>query len=187
MLHTTTLLTAIGLAMDAVAVAIASGLSVKSLRLRDAFKMAAFFGAFQGVMPLLGYLLGLRLSYLLAAYDHWIAFILLGGIGAKMLHDARHAAEERVHSPFRTRKLLVLSVATSIDAFAVGVSFSLLETGLVATVAIIGIVTFALCLPAVWFGARLGATMAKRAELLGGTVLILMGCKLLLDHLSNNI
>ena len=108
MLYTTTLLTAVGLAMAAVAVALAGGLSVKSLRLRDAFKMAAFFGMFQGLMPLLGYLFGLRLADVLA---------------------------------------------TSIDVFAVGVSFSLLDTGLIATVAIIGIVTFALCLPAVWFDA----------------------------------
>ena len=187
MLYTTTLLTAVGLAMDAVAVAIASGLSVKSLRLRDAFKMATFFGMFQGLMPLLGYLLGLRLANVLAAYDHWIAFILLAAIGAKMLHDARHAGEEKVNSPFCTRKLLVLSIATSIDAFAIGVSFSLLDTGLIATVAIIGAVTFVLCLPAVWFGARLGAAMAKRAEAFGGVVLILMGGKILIEHLVNNI
>ena len=187
MFYTTTLLTAIGLAMDAVAVAIASGLSVKTLRLRDAFKMAAFFGAFQGLMPLLGYLLGRQFSNVLAAYDHWIAFILLVGIGTKMLYDARSAADERVDSPFRNRKLLALAIATSIDAFAVGVSFSLLETGLAATTIIIGVVTFALCLPAVWFGARMGAAVAKRAEVFGGLVLIAIGCKLLYDHLVNNI
>jgi manganese efflux pump family protein len=183
LLLTTTFATALALAMDAVAVAIASGLSVKTLRFRDALKMAFFFGAFQGVMPLLGYLLGLGVAQWLMAYNHWIAFVILLGLGLKMIHESRTAADERVHSPFRTRKLLVLAIATSLDAFAVGIGFSLLNTGLIATVAIIAIVTFALCLPAVWFGARLGKTMAKRAEVFGGVVLILIGAKILLEHL----
>jgi manganese efflux pump family protein len=184
-------LTAIGLAMDAVAVAIASGLSVKDLKLSDAFKMAAVFGAFQALMPLLGYLLASWFTASNAAwlkdYDHWIAFILLGGIGIKMILDARTAADEKVHSPFRTNKLIVLGIATSLDAFAVGVTFSLMEAGLAATVIIIGVITFLLCLPAVWFGARLGKLYAKRAEILGGVVLIGIGSKILIEHLMNGI
>jgi putative Mn2+ efflux pump MntP len=183
LLLTTTFVTALALAMDAVAVAIASGLSVKTLRFRDALKMALFFGAFQGVMPLFGYLLGLVAAQWLIAYNHWIAFVILLALGIKMIHESRTAAEERVHSPFRTRKLLVLAVATSLDAFAVGIGFSLLNTGLIATVTIIGLVTFALCLPAVWFGARLGKMIAKRAEVFGGVVLIVIGSKILLEHL----
>ena len=184
-------LTAIALAMDAVAVAIASGLSVKNLKLADAFKMAAVFGAFQAIMPLLGYLLANWFTASSAAwlkdYDHWIVFILLGGIGVKMMLDARTAADEKVHSPFRANKLIVLGIATSLDAFAVGVTLSLMEAGLALTVTIIGAVTFFLCLPAVWFGARLGKIYAKRAEILGGIVLIAIGCKILIEHLMNGI
>lgn len=181
MLFTTMFFTAIGLAMDAVAVAIASGLSVKQLRFRDAFKMAAYFGAFQALMPLAGYLLGRLLPQALDAFGHWIAFILLAVLGIKMIREAREVASERVHSPFRPHKLLVLAVATSLDAFAVGVSFSLLEAGLAMTVLVIGLVTFLLCLPAVWFGARLGKRVAQRAEVVGGLVLMGIGCKILLQ------
>ena len=173
--------------MDAVAVAIASGLSVKVLKFRDALKMATFFGVAQTVMPLGGYLLGAMFATALAAFDHWIAFVLLSGLGVKMILDARNAAEERVSSPFRTNKLLVLAVATSLDAFAVGISFSLLEVSLAETVMVIGAVTFLLCLPAVWFGARLGKSMARRAEIFGGIVLILIGGKILIEHLVGGI
>lgn len=172
-------LTAIGLAMDAVAVSIASGLSVKQLRLRDAFKMAAYFGFFQAIMPLLGYLLGLSIAQWVDAYGGLIAFVVLLALGVKMIVESRDAAAERIHSPFRANKLFVLAIATSLDAFAVGVSFSLLQTGLVATVAFIGVITFALCLPAVWFGARMGKSVARYAEASGGVVLIVIGCKIL--------
>ncbi len=183
----TTLATALGLAMDAVAVAIASGLSVKLLRWQDALKMAMFFGVFQAVMPLGGYLLGALFTNALAAYDHWIAFVLLSGLGIKMIIESRNAGEETVASPFANRKLMVLGIATSLDAFAVGISFSLLEISLVETVTVIGLVTFLLCLPAVWFGARLGKSMAKRAEIFGGIVLILIGGKILIEHLVGGI
>jgi manganese efflux pump family protein len=183
----TTLATALGLAMDAVAVSIASGLSVRALRLRDALKMAAFFGVFQALMPVGGYLLGAMFADALGAYDHWIAFILLSGLGIKLMLDSSRAAEEKIASPFRTNKLLVLAIATSLDAFAVGISFSLLEVSLAETIIVIGMVTFLLCLPAVWFGARLGKSMAKRAEIFGGIVLILIGSKILIEHLVNGI
>ena len=173
--------------MDAVAVAIASGLSVKRLRWQDALKMALYFGVFQAVMPLGGYLVGGLFANALSAFDHWIAFILLGGLGIKMILDSRNAAEENIASPFRTNKLFVLGIATSLDAFAVGISFSLLEISLAEMVAVIGLVTFLLCLPAVWFGARLGKSMAKRAEIFGGIVLILIGSKILIEHLTGGI
>ena len=183
----TTLVTALGLAMDAVAVAIASGLSVKVLRWQDALKMALFFGVFQALMPLGGYFVGALFANVLAAYDHWIAFVLLSALGVKMILESKNAAEEKVASPFRNNKLLILSIATSLDAFAVGISFSLLEISLIETVTIIGVVTFLLCLPAVWFGARLGKSMAKRAEIFGGLVLILIGSKILIEHLIGGI
>jgi manganese efflux pump family protein len=184
---TTVLLTAVGLAMDAVAVSIASGVSAKQVRFRDAFKMAFAFGLFQGGMPVLGFFLGVWLAEFLAAYDHWIAFVLLSFLGAKMIIESRQVGEETIHSPFRFNKLMVLAIATSIDAFAVGVSFSMLNKDLVTTALTIGIVTFALCLPAVMFGAKLGKYVAKRAEVFGGVVLIAIGCKILFDHLSQGI
>lgn len=183
----TTFLTAIGLAMDAVAVSISSGLSVREVKFSQALKMALCFGLFQAVMPLLGYLAGAQFRGQLEAYDHWVAFLLLGFLGVKLIRDAAQAGEEKLHSPFRTNKLLVLGVATSLDALAVGVSFSLLEAGLMETVGIIGAVTFALCLPAVWFGAKLGKSMAKRADMLGGVILIGIGTKILVEHLVTGI
>jgi putative Mn2+ efflux pump MntP len=183
----TTFLTAFGLAMDAVAVSISSGLSVRDVRFTQALKMALCFGLFQAVMPLIGYLIGARFRGQLEAYDHWLAFLLLGFLGLKLIKDSAKAGEGKVHSPFRTKKLLVLGIATSIDALAVGVSFSLLDTGLMETVGIIGGVTFALCLPAVWFGVKLGKSMAKRGEILGGIILIAIGTNILIEHLVTGI
>ena len=183
----TTFLTAVGLAMDAVAVSISSGISVPEVRASQALKMALCFGFFQALMPAIGYLAGEQFSGQIAAYDHWVAFLLLGFLGVKLIRDSAQAGEEKVHSPFRTNKLLVLGIATSIDALAVGVTFSLLEIGLLQTVATIGGVTFALCLPAVWFGARLGKSMAKRADVLGGVILIGIGTKILIEHLITGI
>ena len=182
-------LTALALAMDAVAVSIASGLSIKpphALRVRDALKMAAYFGAFQAIMPLLGYLLGLSVAKWIDTFGGVIAFVVLMALGLKMIYESRSAGEEKAASPtpFGTRKLITLAIATSLDAFAVGVSFSLLQIGLAPTVLVIGVITFVLCLPAVWFGSqfgpRLGKATAKYAEVLGGIVLIGIGCKLLI-------
>ena len=183
----TTLFTAVGLSMDAVAVCISSGMSVREIRFSQALKMALCFGIMQAVMPLLGYLAGVQFRGRLEAYDHWVAFLMLGYLGIKMIRDSRGAGEEKLESPFATGKLLLLGIATSIDALAVGVSFSLLAIGLLETIVTIGVVTFALCLPAVWFGAKLGKSMAKRADLLGGAILILMGCKILIEHLVEGI
>ncbi len=187
----TTLLTAVGLAMDAVAVSISSGMSVRTVKISQALKMALFFGLMQALMPLLGYLTGTQFRGQLEAYDHWVAFLLLTFLGIKMIRESKDAGEESVDSPFANGKLLVLGLATSIDALAVGVSFSLLEIGLLETVATIGVVTFALCLPAVWFGAKLGKSMAQRvaqrADVLGGVILIGIGTKILIEHLVSGI
>jgi putative Mn2+ efflux pump MntP len=175
--------TAIALAMDAVAVSIASSLSVRQVKFRDAIKMAAFFGGFQLLMPLIGYTLGITFAKDFTAWSHWIAFIVLAVLGIITIVEARHAANEKIHSPFRTNKLIVLSIATSLDALAVGATFSLPTPGLTATVIVIGVITFALCLPAVWFGSQLGKKAAKGAEVLGGVVLIAIGTKILIERL----
>jgi manganese efflux pump family protein len=211
---TALLLTAVALAMDAVAVALASGLSVKpvrtqdvvssrEVRARDALAMAAVFGFLQGAMPVAGYWLAASLGVVLAdtmrALDHWIAFSLLAALGAKMIIESREAAEPAPHqtehaslrSPFGFKRLIALGVATSIDAFAVGIGFAVLDVGLLQAALVIGLTTFALCLPAVWFGARLGRRMGARvaahAEVFGGVVLIGIGCKILYEHLSLGI
>jgi manganese efflux pump family protein len=179
----TILFTAVGLAMDAVAVSIASGLSVRQLRFRDAFAMALCFGLFQSVMPFIGFMLGLGIAKWIVAYSAWIVCAVLVILGIKMIQEAYANDDAPIHSPFRLNKMIVLAIATSIDAFAVGVGFSLLDSGLLVTCATIGIVTFALCLPAVWFGAKLGQHAAKRAEIFGGLVLITIGSKILIEHL----
>lgn len=172
--------------MDAVAASVSSSTSAsRRVGWPQAIKMAAFFGLFQALMPAVGYACGFAFQGWFKAVDHWIAFALLSLIGAKMIYESRRADDEKLSDPFSTPKLLLLSLATSIDALAVGLSFSLLGVSLVMTVLVIGIVTFSLCLPAVWLGKRLGALMAKRAELLGGMALIGIGCKILIEHLSS--
>jgi manganese efflux pump family protein len=181
------LITGIGLSMDSVAASLSSSAAVsRPLGWSQPLKMATSFALFQAVMPAIGYACGLAFQDWFKAIDHWVAFALLGLIGAKMIHESRQEEDERDpdSDPFATPRLLLLSVATSVDALAVGVSFSLLGVSLLMTVAIIGSVTFILCLPAVWLGKQLGALMARRAELLGGLALIGIGCKILIEHLT---
>jgi manganese efflux pump family protein len=178
-------LTGIGLSMDAVAASISTSSTARRIGVWDALKIAFLFGFFQALMPALGYAFGVAFRGWIEALDHWVAFILLGFIGAKMIYESFHDQDNKlVEDPFGTVRLLILSIATSIDALAAGVSFSLLGISLPITVAIIGLVTFSLCLPAVWIGKRLGVVMAKRAELLGGLLLIAIGFKILIEHLS---
>ena len=180
----TILITALGLAMDAVAVSVTSGLTLTDHRQRNALKMAAWFGGFQALMPALGFAAGVAFRDWVAAVDHWIAFVLLAAIGGKMIHEAltSDGDEPRRTNPFAVRTLAALAIATSIDALAVGVSFSLLEIGLVQTVTIIGVVTFALSYLAVLFGRRVGERFSAHAELAGGVVLIGIGLKILIEH-----
>jgi manganese efflux pump family protein len=187
MLTTPIVFTAIGLAMDAVAVSIASGLSAHPLRFRDALKMAFTFGAFQALMPFLGFMLGLYIAEWVSVWGAWIAFIVLIGIGINMIIAARHESDDLQRSAFQTKTLITLAFATSIDAFAVGVSFSLIDVGLIATCSAIGIITFMLCLPAVWFAAKLGSRFAKHAEMFGGVVLIVIGSLILFTHFKNGV
>ena len=174
---------AVGLSMDAFAVAICKGLSVGRVRGSHAVTAGIYFGGFQMLMPLLGYLLGVRFQEIIAGVDHWIAFLLLGLIGANMIRESR-GGEEHVDSSFRPRSMLPLAVATSIDALAVGVSFAFLQTPIFQAVAVIGLTTFCFGVAGVKIGRLFGAKYETKAELMGGIILILIGSKILLEHLG---
>ncbi|WP_417229266.1 manganese efflux pump MntP family protein [Thermophilibacter sp.] len=182
------LLIAVGLSMDAFAVSICRGLGMRSLNLRTAVVLALFFGGFQALMPLLGWALGTQFMWLIAPVDHWVAFVLLAFIGGKMLWEAFHEDEEDCDcgdtSAIDLREFLVLAVATSIDALAAGISFAALNVDIVASVALIGVITFALSFAGVAVGHFFGARYERPASVVGGVVLILIGLKVLLEHLG---
>jgi putative Mn2+ efflux pump MntP len=182
----TVLFIALGLSMDAVAVAMASGCAAGKGRLdvRRALLLAALFGFFQSLMPVIGWLAGLGFKGAIARFDHWLAFILLAFIGGKMIREARRGSDCRVRgNAMGLAVMLGLAVATSIDALAVGLSFSLLAVGIAGPVLIIGAVTFVLSLAAVFVGHRFGGRLAGKAEALGGLILIAIGLKILIGHL----
>ncbi len=179
----------VGLSMDAFTVAVCKGLGMKMVNWRHAFVIALMFGGFQGLMPLIGWALGSQLTSLIEPVDHWIAFILLVFIGGKMLWDAFRGddgcetcgcAEEKLDM----RELLMMAVATSIDALAVGVTFAFLGVNVMAAVVVIGVTTFALSFVGVVVGNRFGARFEKPATVAGGVVLVLIGLKILLEHLG---
>ena len=174
---------AVGLSMDAFAVAICKGLWVGRVRGSHAVTAGIYFGGFQMLMPLLGYLLGVRFQEIIAGVDHWIAFLLLGLIGANMIRESR-GGEEHVDSSFRPRSMLPLAVATSIDALAVGVTFAFLETPILSAVSLIGVTTFCISVAGVAVGCWFGARYKQRSEITGGVILVLLGCKILLEHLG---
>lgn len=183
---------ALALSMDAMAVAAARGLaSSPSARVREAVAMGVAFGVAQGVMPVAGWWLGAQVGAALAAWDHWIAFVLLAAIGAKMLHEAFGSADDDDDAArgLSMGALVVLAVATSIDSFAAGITLPLLGLPLVASVVTIGVVTALLSAGAAWFaralGARFGAHFGKRLEVAGGVVLVLLGVKVLVEHLAS--
>jgi len=180
----TTFVLAVGLAMDAFAVSVASGIAMRNFHVGHALRMATAFGLFQAVMPVFGWVTGRALQQSLAGMDHWIAFVLLSFIGGKMIYEAtRLDKAEEPTNPFALRTLLVLALATSIDAFAVGVTFAMIGAAIVGPVLIIGAVTFALSMAGVYIGERVGHFFEKKIEILGGLVLIAMGVKILFDHL----
>lgn len=175
---------AIGLSMDAFAVSICKGLSVKKVRLCHAGAAGLYFGGFQALMPLIGYFLGSRFQVVIERYDHWIAFILLGIIGVNMMREAKEGEAEELNCSFGPGSMLPLAVATSIDALAVGVTFAFLKVNIVSAVSFIGIITFILSAIGVKIGNVFGVKYKSRAELAGGIVLVLMGIKILLEHLG---
>ena len=178
------MLLAVGLSMDALAVSICKGLAMDRVTLGRMVLVGLWFGGFQGLMPLLGWLLGSRFSLYITAIDHWIAFVLLGIIGSSMIKESREDEEEEISASFDVKTMLALAVATSIDALAVGVTFAFLHVNIVWAVTFIGCTTFVLSAIGVKAGNVFGMKYKSRAELAGGVILILMGIKILLEHLG---
>ena len=174
---------AVGVSMDAFAVAICKGLSVRKLKPSHAIVTGAYFGGFQALMPLIGYILGKQFEFLVTSVDHWIGFILLGLIGVNMIKESRSCAE-CLNDSFSFKVMLPLAVATSIDALAVGITLAFLKVNILTSVLFIGIITFTLSAIGVKIGNIFGAKYKSAAELTGGIVLILMGTKILLEHLG---
>lgn len=174
---------AVGLSMDAFAVSVCKGLSVKKAELRNALCVGAYFGGFQALMPLIGYLLGTQFQALITSVDHWVAFVLLALIGGNMIRES-FGEEEQLDACFTPKAMLPLAVATSIDALAMGVTFAFLRVNIVFAVIFIGVTTFALSAAGLKIGNIFGARFKTLAERFGGTVLVLMGVKILLEHLG---
>ena len=182
-------LTGIGLSMDAFAVAICKGLGMRKVNYKQMLLIALFFGGFQALMPLLGWLLGRQFEQYITSVDHWIAFTLLVLIGANMLREARKEddtteAETVYDAPLPLGQLLLMAIATSIDALAVGISFAFLGVNIWLAIAIIGMTTFLISAAGVFIGNRFGNRYEKRATIAGGIILILLGVKILLEHLG---
>ncbi len=178
------LILSIGLALDAFAVSVASGVAIKNLRLKHALLIAVTFGGFQAIMPLIGWLAGLGLKQFLGHLDHWIAFVLLSAIGGKMIYEAFQLEKaEKADNPLNLAVLLILGIATSMDALVVGVTFAMIKVAIVTPVILIGSVTFIFCLVGVYIGDVFGHFFEKKIEIVGGLVLIGMGLKILIQHL----
>lgn len=178
-----TLVIAVGLGMDAFAVSVASGVAIKQMGLRQTLTIAASFALFQGLMPILGWSAGLSLRSYIADYDHWIAFGLLAGIGLKMIYEARKLEDDKPSDPVMTGgRLLLLSIATSIDALAVGLSFAILNIVIFTPALIIGFVTGGMSHAGIILGRKVGHLFEGKIEIIGGIILILIGLKILLEH-----
>lgn len=180
----------IGLSMDAFAVSLCKGLGMKKINYRHGLVIALFFGVFQGVMPLTGWLLGTQFERYITSVDHWIAFVLLVYIGGKMVWDVLHEKEDEKEVPddlsqkLDVKELFVLAIATSIDALAVGITFAFLQVNIVPAVSLIAVITFTISFAGVLIGNKFGNRFQSKAEIAGGVVLILIGVKILLEHLG---
>jgi putative Mn2+ efflux pump MntP len=188
--------------MDAFAVSISNGIIIKDLKLQHALKVGLYFGVFQALMPLAGWFAGSQFKDYITSIDHWIAFILLAIIGGKMIKEAYgdecevsgsgdgtcevaiSAQVEACEDPLRMGRLVVLAVATSIDALAVGISFAFLNVSILWSATVIGVITFAICVAGVYIGRKFGCLFRKKAEIIGGIILIFIGLKILLEHLG---
>lgn len=179
------ILLGVSLAMDAFAVSICKGLAMKKATIRNAVIVGLWFGVFQALMPSIGYFLGAAFAGYIASFDHWVAFILLALIGGNMIKEALSGDEdEEADASLAFKGMLVLAIATSIDALAVGVTFAFLNVNLLLAVSLIGVITFVISYVGVKLGAVFGTKYQSRAELAGGIILILIGVKILLEHLG---
>ena len=178
------ILISIGLGMDAFAVSVCKGLSMSKMNWKKAGIIALYFGGFQAIMPMIGYFLGSSFENIVTNIDHWIAFILLGIIGANMIKESFSKDSENCNDDTSFKTMIVLAIATSIDALAVGITFAFLRVNLVLAISLIGIITFALSIIGVKIGNRFGDRYERNAELVGGCILVLLGIKILLEHLG---
>ncbi len=175
----------VGLAMDAFAVSICKGLAMKKMKWKNAIIIGLYFGIFQAIMPLIGYLLGVRFQSAITSIDHWVAFVLLVGIGANMIREAMSKEKEEASDSIKVKDMLILAIATSIDALAIGITFAFLEVNITLAVSLIGIITFIISVIGVKIGNIFGDKYEKKAELVGGIILIGLGIKILIEHLLN--
>ena len=176
-------LIAVGLSMDAFAVSVCKGLSVKKVGVKHAALAGLYIGGFQFLMPVIGYLLGFRFESVIETVDHWVAFVLLAFIGGNMIKESFGKAEE-LNDDFGVKTMLLMAVATSIDALAVGITFAFLEVQILPAAGLIGVTTFLLSFAGIYIGNVFGARYKSKAELAGGIILVLIGVKILLEHLG---
>ncbi len=175
---------AVGLSMDAFAVAVCKGLAMKKMSWKNAVIVGLWFGTFQALMPVIGYFLGVSFADRIKSVDHWIAFVLLALIGGNMIREAFGKEEERASADLDVKTMFIMAVATSIDALAGGVTFSFLDQNMPLAVSLIGVTTFMLSMLGVKVGNLFGVKYKSKAEFIGGLILILLGAKILLEHLG---
>ena len=177
-------LIAVGLSMDAFAVSVCKGLAMPKCTFKKAAIVGLWFGGFQALMPAIGYVLGAQFQEAIASIDHWIAFVLLALIGGNMIHEALDNDEDEADASLNVKTMFLLAVATSIDALAIGITFAFLKVNIIPAVCFIGIVTFIISFAGVKIGNVFGARYKNKAEIVGGIILILLGLKILLEHLG---
>ena len=177
-------LIAVGLSMDAFAVSVCKGIAMPKCTFKKAAIVGLWFGGFQALMPAIGYILGAQFQEAIASIDHWIAFVLLALIGGNMIHEALDNDEEEADASLDVKTMFLLAVATSIDALAIGITFAFLKVSIIPAVCFIGIVTFIISFAGVKIGNVFGARYKNKAEIVGGVILILLGLKILLEHLG---
>lgn len=177
-------LIAVGLSMDAFAVSVCKGLAMPKCTFKKVAIVGLWFGGFQALMPAIGYILGAQFQEAIASIDHWIAFVLLALIGGNMIHEALDNDEEEADASLDVKTMFLLAVATSIDALAIGITFAFLKVNIIPAVCFIGIVTFIISFAGVKIGNVFGARYKNKAEIVGGVILILLGLKILLEHLG---
>ena len=178
------LLISIGLAMDAFAVSICKGLSMKKMNWKNVVIIALYFGVFQALMPLIGYFLGMTFESIVTTFDHWVAFALLTLIGGGMIKESFDDEDDKKNDKVDFKTMVVLAIATSIDALAIGITFAFFDVNIVLAVSIIGIITFIISVLGVKIGNRFGDKYQNKAQLMGGIILVLLGFKILLEHLG---